>query len=254
VTIEPQRSEFLQVASAIRAAIQAGKFPAGSQLPAEPELAARYGVSRATVNRALSMLRAEGLIKPARGRGTTVNALPPIRRSTTRRVSRQAREEGGAHGAFDGEITRLGLTPRTDVEVGQVPMPEDLAGYLDVPAGAPVLARARVMFANDVPVQVATSYLPLALAEGTAITEADTGPGGIYSRLADIGQEPVAFREITRVRPPDPEEARTLQLDADHRVYDLVRIARTGEGRAVEICRTVMPVHQWELDTEWRDE
>jgi hypothetical protein len=39
--------------------------------------------------------------------------------------------------------------------------------------------------------QLATSYIPWSLAEGTQMAEPDSGPGGSYSRLADIGHGPV---------------------------------------------------------------
>jgi GntR family transcriptional regulator len=107
------------------------------------------------------------------------------------------------------------------------------------------------MYADGTPVQLATSYLPLDIAGGTPLAEDDTGPGGTYSRLADLGYPPAQYREITRVRPPDDTEARALQLDPDHRVYDITRTASTRDGRVVEVTLIVLPAHQWELDTEW---
>ena len=86
------------------------------------ELAGRYGVTR-TVNRALSVLRTEGLVRPERGRGTTVNELPVIRREAVARQRRDIREAGQARGAFDGELRRLGLTPRSEVEWARSPRP-----------------------------------------------------------------------------------------------------------------------------------
>src|ERR1700722_14728726 len=171
--IQRPRPEYLQVAAALRDAITAREWPPGTLLPSEPELARRYGVTRATVNRALSVLRTEGLVRPERGRGTTVNELPVIRRQAVARQRRDVREAGQARGAFDGELRRLGLTPRSDVDVEQVPAPADVA------------ARQRRMYANDTPVQLAMSYLPLDIAADTALASTDPGPGGIYSRLAD---------------------------------------------------------------------
>ena len=78
--IEPPQAEYRQVAAELRSAIQRGEYAPGSTLPGEPELAQRFGVGRATINRALSVLRTEGLIRPERGRGTTVNPLPMLKR------------------------------------------------------------------------------------------------------------------------------------------------------------------------------
>ena len=67
------------------------------------------------------------------------------------------------------------------------------------------LIRRRRMYANDEPMQLATSYVPWSLAEGTQMTERDSGPGGIYSRLAEIDHGPVRFTEDVSTRIPTPE-------------------------------------------------
>lgn len=51
-------------------ALADGSIPAGQRLPSEPELVARYGLSRTTVRRALERLEAEGRIERRRGSGT----------------------------------------------------------------------------------------------------------------------------------------------------------------------------------------
>ena len=107
------------------------------------------------------------------------------------------------------------------------------------------------MYANDIPLQLAVSYLPLDIANGTALTEADTGPGGTYSRLADLGHAPATLTESVRVRPPDDDEALFLRMEAEQRVFAVRRTARTAAGRAVEVTDIVLPAHQWELVYEW---
>jgi GntR family transcriptional regulator len=183
-----------------------------------------------------------------------VNELPVIRREAASRQRRDVREAGQARGAFDGELRRLGLTPRSDADVNQVPAPAEVASLLGVAEGAPVLARRRRMYANDTPVQLATSYLPLDIAAGTPLADADPGPGGIYSRLADLGHAPATYTEIARVRPPDDGEAQILRMDPDQRVFIIQRTARTAAGRIVEVNQIVLPAHQWELVYEWAAE
>ncbi|ASS90045.1 MAG: FadR family transcriptional regulator [Bacillaceae bacterium] len=52
--------------------IEIGKFPPGSKLPTEMELAAQFGVSRVPIREALSMLRAAGVISSRQGGGSYV--------------------------------------------------------------------------------------------------------------------------------------------------------------------------------------
>ena len=251
MAIDTPRPEYMQVADALRAAIEAGEWEPGALIPPEPELAARYGTTRATVNRALSILRAEGLVRPRQGRGMTVRPLPVLRRDGAGRQRREAREEGQARGAFDAEIRRHGLEPRTEADVRQLPAPGGIAELLGVDEGTIVLTRQRQMYASGEPVQMATSYIPLDIAEGTPIAEQDTGPGGIYSRFAELGHDPVTFGETVRIRRPADDEARFLGMDLDQRVIAIRRTAATAEGRVIEVNEIAMPAHQWELSYEW---
>lgn len=59
-------------------AIRLGVYPLGSTLPAERDLAALLGVSRATLREAMAALREAGLVETTRGRGGgTVVTLKP---------------------------------------------------------------------------------------------------------------------------------------------------------------------------------
>ncbi len=247
--IEAPRARYRQLADLLRAAIERGDYAPGSPLESESELAARYGVDRRTVNRAVLSLRADGLVRVQRGRGTIVRELPVIRRDAVNR--QHIREAQGARGAFQAELESLGLTARSDVEVSEVPAPGEVAALLAVEPGEPVLARRRSMFADSTPVQLATSYLPLDIAAGTQLADADPGPGGTYSRLADLGHAPAAFAETVRVRLADDGEARALRMDPEQRVIAIRRTARTSAGRIVEVNDITLPAHQWELVYEW---
>ena len=60
------------LSASIRAWIDGGEFAEGARLPAESDLAERFGVSRPIVREALSRLRSEGAIVSRRGSGSYV--------------------------------------------------------------------------------------------------------------------------------------------------------------------------------------
>lgn len=70
------RSAAAQIADQIVAAVREGRLGRGDQLPPERELAERFGVSRPTIREALTALELAGIVKPKKGRGTTVLATP----------------------------------------------------------------------------------------------------------------------------------------------------------------------------------
>lgn len=244
-------ADYREIAATLREEIASGQYPPGSPFPTGPELAARWGVSQGTVNLAMSVLRSEGLIRTKRGRGTIVNPVPVIRRDAAGRQRREAREAEGARGAFDAELRAAGLEPRTETEPGRAVPPADVAAALGIPEGTEAVYRRRRMYAGSEPIQLATSWIPADIAAGIPIEQADSGPGGIYSRLADAGHAPARFTEEIRVRVPEDGEPDDLGIDPDHRVYAITRTAYDGQGRAVEVNMIVMPTHQWTLTYSW---
>ncbi|WP_426167942.1 GntR family transcriptional regulator [Sandarakinorhabdus sp. DWP1-3-1] len=76
----PAGPRYLQVADDLRAAIAAGHFAEGAQLPTESALCDRHGVSRFTVREALRRLQDEGLIRRRRGSGTIVDTVGSVLR------------------------------------------------------------------------------------------------------------------------------------------------------------------------------
>jgi len=109
-------------------------------------------------------------------------------------------------------MRRLGLEP--SVELGQVRAPAEAAARLGLEEGDPVSSGGGACTPTAKPMQLATSYVPWALAEGTQMVQTDTGPGGIYSRLADVGHRPVRFVEEVATRMASVDEARFL--DSPH--------------------------------------
>jgi DNA-binding GntR family transcriptional regulator len=61
---------YLHIANAIADQIGAGAYRAGDQLPTEPQLRERYGVSPMTVRRAINILLDRGLVTTTQGKGT----------------------------------------------------------------------------------------------------------------------------------------------------------------------------------------
>jgi GntR family transcriptional regulator len=114
--------------------------------------------------------------------------------------------------------------------------PERIAPLLALDHGELVCIRARRFVLDGKPVLLSTSYLPSSIVAGTPIMQEDTGPGGTYARLDDLGHAPFHFREDVRARMPRPEETEALDLPTSGSpVVDIVRTAFDDEGRPVEV-------------------
>ena len=254
-TIDPasDRPIYKQIADRLRAGIQAGDYPPRSALPSESTLAKTFGVTRMTARQAVDLLKSEALVHSEHGRGVFVRDRPQVRRLARNRQVTLYRE--GGRGAYDVEMRELGLEPRVEVvEVGPIPSPPEIGSRLGIRKGQRVLIRRRRMFAGDEPMQLATSYVPWTLAEGTQMVEADTGPGGLYSRLAELGHRPQHFTEEVATRMATDAEAQFLRFSAPQPVFFVVRTAVDASGTPVEICEHVMAGDRWLLCYEWTAE
>jgi GntR family transcriptional regulator len=250
--IETPKSQYVQIAELLRGRIEDGTYPAGSLLPSEPKLAEELGVSRVTVNRAITLLRSSGDVKVRRGSGTYVRSLPRILRDTKKRYA--ARHKGT--GAGEVEVTSLNLRSRTEYrEIGKAKPSEQIATVLELGKGEQTLVRRRVLYANDEPTQIADSYYPWSIAKDSKpLLAEDAGKGGSYSRLAELGHAPVRFTEDVKVRMPTDVEQRTLDLEGTQPVFEIWHVAYTDKNRPVEVCIHVMPGHLWTLRYGWDDE
>jgi GntR family transcriptional regulator len=233
------RAVYRQIADHLREAISRGRLPEGEQLPSEAQLMEHYGVARMTVRNALRILQDEGLTTAEHGRGVYVRSRPPVRRLASDRFAQRHRKEGKA--AFIVESEQIAATPAVDmIEVRETNPPAEVADRLDLAADAPTVVRSRRYSLDGRPVETAVSYIPADLAHGTPIADPNPGPGGIYARLEESGHTLARFTEEVSARMPTPEEARVLSLAPGVPVFRLVRTAYDTDGRAVEVCDTIM--------------
>src|SRR6516164_4896572 len=90
-----------QIVQQIEESILQGVLKPGDQLPAERELALRFGVSRTAVREAVKALREKGLVEAYSGRGTFVTdgTSHAIRQSLDLmiRIGQQEGHEGSIH-------------------------------------------------------------------------------------------------------------------------------------------------------------
>lgn len=243
------RAVFRQIADHLRQAVAKGRLKPGEQLPSEVQLMEHYGVARMTVRNALKLLQDEGLTIAEHGRGVYVRARPPVRRLASDRFAQRHRKEGKA--AFIAESEQAAATPHVDmIRVTEARPPVDVASRLGLAEDAKVVVRSRRYSLDGRPVETAVSYIPADLAKGTPIAEPNPGPGGIYARLEESGHTLARFTEDVAARMPTPEEARLLSLPPGVPVFRLVRTAYDMDGRAVEVCDTIMATDAYVLSYE----
>src|SRR5215472_16801691 len=219
-----------RIADDLEQAIALGTHAAGERLPGEVEIAARFGVNRHTVRRALAELR-------ERGRGTDVerSRLPyPIGARTrfSENVGSAGREAGGrliAHG-------RERATP-------------DIAKRLALKAGDDVVRLEILRSADRVPICVTTGWLPAARAADAA--RVFRACRSITAMLAHFGIKDYR-RKSTRVTAAAAEalDARRLHLAPGRAVLIVDSVNVTPNGVPILASRTRFAADRVELVME----
>ncbi|CAM5542341.1 GntR family transcriptional regulator OS=Streptomyces tendae OX=1932 GN=F3L20_29300 PE=4 SV=1 [Streptomyces tendae] len=245
---DDRRPKYQRIADTLREAIRSGEYGPGDRLPGENDLMDAHGVARMTARQALSVLRDEGVAEARKGAGVFVREFRPLRRRGIQRLAQQQWGNGRSIWSTDIENRSLDVD---QVAVSEEAAPDNVAAVLDLADEEMVCVRRRRFVLDGKPVLLATSYLPTSLVAGSAITQEDTGPGGTYARLAELGYEPVHFREEIRSRMPSQDEATQLAMSAGTPVILVCRTAFTDEGRPLEINEMTLDAASYILEYDF---
>ncbi|MET9319062.1 GntR family transcriptional regulator [Streptomyces sp. NPDC003038] len=244
-----RKPKYQRMADELKDAIASGEYGPGDRLPGESDLMRTYEVARMTARQALGVLQSEGLAEARKGAGVFVREFRVgIRRRGIQRLSVEVWGSGGSIWGADGR----GHDPEVEfLSVAEEAAPGHVSSLLGLAAGAVATVRRRRFLLDGEAVMAATSYLDAALVAGTPIAEPDSGPGGIYARLSELGVGPVRFREEVRSRMPSPDEVARLGLAAGTPVVLIVRTAFAAEGRVVEVNEMVLDASAYVLEYEF---
>lgn len=136
--------------------LHTGAFKGAERLPAEVDLAKRYGVSRSVIRDVLSNLEREGYVERGRGVGTVVN------REVVKLASRLDFKF-----EYNSLIKGAGATPGCDmVKVYELRADEEIAEKLEVDVGSELLVVEKRMLASGRPVIYSIDHLPKAIFKG----------------------------------------------------------------------------------------
>jgi GntR family transcriptional regulator len=197
--------------------------------------------------------RAQDMLEKAKGQHLPVPTTPPPSSSLSVKRTRRIPPKGAGSGSsFAEEMRKLGYEPSTElIQAEAITPPESIAKRLDLSGGEEVLIRKRQMFADGEPVQLASSYIPMSIAGSADLAYPDTGPTGMYARLAGRGHKVVRFAEEIEARYPSQDESAFLQITSLTNVLEVTRLAYDRAGRPLEVVVNVFPANLWRLSYEW---
>jgi GntR family transcriptional regulator len=216
-----------QVYTLLQMALADGTIAAGTALPSESELMARFQVSRNTVRRALGQLEAEKRIVRRRGSGSYARSMPPPS-VTAEAVAEIIEDAESARSHTSSRLLRIqnGPTPeyvrRRDPQFGDVSM---------------MVQRCRSY--QDSPFLLTTSFVPGPLA--ARLTRRQLAGQTVLVALEGIGAAPANAEQTITVLCADSVSARYLGVEPAAALLCVQRLIRDREGRSIEhqshLCR-----------------
>jgi GntR family transcriptional regulator len=186
---------YLRVLEDLRGRIRAGLLEPGARVPSRNAIMTRYGVGETAAKHALQVLGAEGLIEARAGSGSYVRKTVTARYLAHDRLHFPGSPFGLA-GPPDCAARRTSWEHQTQAAVP----PAHIARRFGLAPGVAVTATRYLLTSDGEPVQLAVSYEPPGLAEGTAAALA----GERAVEAADIVIPADRFRLRYRFGPGQP--------------------------------------------------
>ena len=192
---------YQQVNEVLRGLIRDGDFEVGEQFLTERQICKRFDLSRATANKALSNLVAEGMLEFRKGIGTFVRGGV-------------LDYDLGALVSFTEKAAAAGKTPSTRVlRLETIPVGEadgDISGSLRLESGDPVCSIERLRLADEVPVILECRYVVSKYCAGLSASDLT---GSLYALWTGRYNLDVSGADQTiRAVPVRGREARLLQV------------------------------------------
>ena len=212
---------YQQLLRVLRVRIESGDIGVGDRLPSEADLVRDHGVSRTTARRALDELRRQGLVRREPGRGTFLD--------TPRLWSNLAYLH-----SFSEEIERWGYRPGVRlVALEERSAGGEVASRLSVEKGEPVLYVRRLRLADELPIFVCDSYLPVS--RFPDLRDADYGAVSL-SRLFEetVGLKVERAHQWIGAAAAPEDVAGLLEIGAGVPLLRIERVARVAGDAPIE--------------------
>ncbi|MFD3761398.1 GntR family transcriptional regulator [Streptomyces sp. NPDC058622] len=238
-----------RIAADLREEIMNGDLAAGASLPSTAQLKTRFDASNATIQKAVRLLKDEGL---AVGRAGSAVTVRENRQRTVRPAGSLTPAAAGAAYPWLAKVAE-GRSPArsTLLSVGEVHVTGDVGAALGLPEGGSAVCRRQVISIDGEPAELVCSYYPVDIARGTPLAEARRIRGGTPTLLPELGFPP--HRSVDRVsaRVATQEQYAVLRLPGDLPVLRTLRTVYGDDDRPVEVTVMVKAGHLHELQYEF---
>ena len=199
----------------------------GERLLAEPELAKKLGVSRATLREAMRTFESQGLIRRRQGVGTFVVNNKDVINSGLEVLE-----------SIETLANKMDLNVSMgDLQIHHINADTEQAHALNLEIGTPLVEVSRVIFASGRPVAYLIDILPEDILSSNDLKNGFTG--SVLDLLLDRGSPPLdhSMTEV-KVSLASSKIARDLEIQRGHGLLLFIAYLNTKDGRIIDYSKS----------------
>ncbi|MGM0421294.1 MAG: GntR family transcriptional regulator [Bacillota bacterium] len=213
---------YKNIAAEITQRIYKGEYNSGSYLPSENKLAREFEVTRATIRKALSVLKEKGTIISEHGKGYLIKDLH-WEQSLLQFYS------------FGQNIAENIENPKTALlsyaKIKGLQMVDD---FKDLKLWE--ISRLRLM--NDIPLILETSYIPVKYLN--EFTEKDLEQDSLYNLLVKNNSKVIKAKEYLEPVLPSLKDQELLEIKEDSCLFQTLRYSYNTQNELVELRESLI--------------
>lgn len=130
------------------------------------------------------------------------------------------------------------------ITAGPTQPPAAVGRALNLRDGELAIVRRRVIYLDAKPTELADTYYPACIADGTPLAQPKKIPGGAVTLMAQLGHNASRVREDITARMPSDAEHAALELENQEPVIVLTRLTLDSGGRPIQVDVMTMPAAQ----------
>lgn len=223
---------YIRIHNQIKRDIETHVYKVGDRIPAERQLAVKFGVSRMTLRQAIKTLEEEGILERRLGSGTYV-------------ANQKVQEKMSGIMSFT-EITKAnGQKPSSKLILYQIGKPSlSEKEKLKLKSDADVLRMERIRYADDVPICHEIVTIPYSLVKNNSKEEISFH---LYETLENNGYQIGKVTEHISASISNENEARLLKVKKGIALITRRQVTELSDGQPFEYTRASYVAERFEF-------
>jgi GntR family transcriptional regulator len=231
---------YSRIADQLAKDIAKGRYPMGTTLPAEPDLATQLKVSRSTVRAALASLENRKLVSRKKNAGTRVEAISP------------QGDYGATLTSLSDLIQWAQACERSVQHTGEIVMDQTLAKELGCNAGSKWLCIQSLRFdaaKGKLPVSWTNAYIDAKYASILKAIQAQ--PSALMSELLEkeFGLDLATVEQDVTGCKLDALLAKSLNAEKDEAALQVIRRYLTRDNQPILVTVSIHPAQRFSIRT-----